>query len=144
LRRYNIPYRIYGGVSFYQRKEIKDLLAYLRLVINPSDEEAFKRVVNYPKRGIGSSTMDTIMEYRNQQETDLFTAAQTAPLSSRARTQLNKFLKIIHSGIRKNESAGAYEAAEYIANASGIIKSFKDENTTESLGRLENVEALLN
>lgn len=144
LRRYNIPYRIYGGVSFYQRKEIKDLLAYLRLVINPSDEEAFKRVVNYPKRGIGSSTMDTIMEYRTQQETDLFTAAQTAPLSSRARTQLNKFLKIIHSGIRKNESAGAYEAAEYIANASGIIKSFKDENTTESLGRLENVEALLN
>lgn len=144
LRRYNIPYRIYGGVSFYQRKEIRDLLAYLRLVINPGDEEAFKRVVNYPKRGIGASTLDAIMEHRAKNETDLFTAAQNVPLTSRARTQLNKFLKVIHTGIQKNEVAGAYEAAEFIANASGIIKSFKDENTTESLGRLENIEALLN
>lgn len=144
LRRYNVPYRIYGGVSFYQRKEVKDLLAYLRLVINPSDEEAFKRVVNYPKRGIGSSTLDTIMQHRSQHETDLFTAARSANLSPRARTQLNKFLKIIQSGITKNEHEGAYKSAEFLANASGIIKSFKDENTTESLGRLENIEALLN
>lgn len=144
LRRSNIPYRIYGGLSFYQRKEIKDLLAYLRLVINPSDEEAFKRVVNYPKRGIGSSTMEEVMQYRNEKETDLFTAARLAPLSPRARTQLNKFLKIIQAGIARNEKSGAYETAEFIANASGIIKSLKDENTTESLGRLENVEALLN
>ena len=144
LRRYNIPYRIYGGLSFYQRKEIKDLVAYLRLVINPSDEEAFKRVVNYPKRGIGSSTMDEVMKYRNEKETDLFTAARMAPLSLRARTQLNKFLNIINASIAKNESSGAYETAEFIANASGIIKSFKEEKTTESLGRLENIEALLN
>lgn len=144
LRRYNIPYRIYGGLSFYQRKEIKDLLAYLRLLINPSDEEAFKRVVNYPKRGIGNTTMDKVMEHRAREETDLFSAAKTAPLSPRARTQLNKFLKVIRSGISKNEDSGAYEAAEFVANASGIIKSFKDENTTESLNRLENVEALLN
>lgn len=144
LRRYNIPYRIYGGLSFYQRKEIKDLLAYLRLLINPSDEEAFKRVVNYPKRGIGNTTMDKVMEHRSREETDLYTAAQSAPLSPRARQQLNKFLKIIHSGIQKNDKNGAFEAAEYVANASGIIKSFKDENTVESLGRLENVEALLN
>lgn len=144
LRRYNIPYRIYGGLSFYQRKEIKDLLAYLRLLINPSDEEAFKRVVNYPKRGIGNTTMDKVMEHRTREGTDLYTAAQTAPLSPRARTQLNKFLKVIRAGINKNETAGAYEAAEYVANASGIIKTFKDENTTESLNRLENIEALLN
>lgn len=144
LRRYNIPYRIYGGVSFYQRKEIKDLLAYLRLIINPGDEEAFKRVVNYPKRGIGDSTLDSILEYRAQHDTDLFSAAHHVPLSSRARTQLTKFLKIIQAGIKKNETAGAYEAAEFMANASGLIKSFKDENTTESLGRLENIEALLN
>ena len=144
LRRYNIPYRIYGGLSFYQRKEIKDLLAYLRLVINPSDEEAFKRVVNYPRRGIGSTTLDAIMAHRSKQDTDLFTAAQSAPLPPRARGQLNKFLKIIQNGVKKNEEKGAYEAAEYLANASGIIKSFKDENTTESLGRLENIEALLN
>ena len=144
LRRYNIPYRIYGGLSFYQRKEIKDLLAYLRLLINPSDEEAFKRVVNYPKRSIGSSTMDTVMEHRSREDTDLYSAAQTAPLTARARSQMNSFLKVIRSGIAKNENAGAYEAAEFVANASGIIKSFKDEKTVESLNRLENVEALLN
>lgn len=144
LRRYNIPYRIYGGLSFYQRKEIKDLLAYLRLLINPSDEEAFKRVVNYPKRGIGSSTMDIVMEHRSREDTDLYTAAQSAPLTARARSQMNNFLKVIRSGIAKNEKSGAYEAAEYVANVSGIIKSFKEENTVESLNRLENVEALLN
>lgn len=144
LRRYNIPYRIYGGLSFYQRKEIKDLLAYLRLLINPSDEEAFKRVVNYPKRSIGSSTMDAVMEHRSREDIDLYSAAQTAPLTARARSQMNGFLKVIRAGIAKNENSGAYEAAEFVANASGIIKSFKDENTVESLNRLENVEALLN
>lgn len=144
LRRYNIPYRIYGGLSFYQRKEIKDILAYLRLVINPSDEEAFKRVVNYPKRGIGDSTMTLVAEYQQREDTDLFTAAKNVPLSGRARTQMNKFLQIIVTGIEKNETSNAYETADYIANASGIIKAFKDENTVESLNRIENVEALLN
>lgn len=144
LRRYNIPYRIYGGLSFYQRKEIKDMLAYLRLVINPSDEEAFKRVVNYPKRGIGDSTLAQVAEYQRKEDTDLFTAAKMATLSGRARTQMNKFLHIIESGIQKNKTSNAYETADYIANASGIIKAFKDENTVESLNRIENIEALLN
>lgn len=144
LRRYNIPYRIYGGLSFYQRKEIKDILAYLRLVINPSDEEAFKRVVNYPKRGIGDSTMSQVAEYQRREDTDLFTAAKNVPLSGRARTQMNKFLQIIVTGIEKNKISNAYETADYIANASGIIKAFKDENTVESLNRIENIEALLN
>lgn len=144
LRRYNIPYRIYGGLSFYQRKEIRDMMAYLRLVINPSDEEAFKRVVNFPKRGIGASTLDSVMAYQQQQNTDLFAAAQNTPLTGRARTQMNKFLRIIETGRQKNEAGNAYETADYIANASGLIKTFKDENTLESLGRLENIEALLN
>lgn len=144
LRRYNIPYRIYGGLSFYQRKEIKDIMAYLRLVINPSDEEAFKRVVNYPKRGIGDATIAQLTEYQRKENIDIFTAAKKAPLSGRARTQLNKFLHIIESGIQKNETGNAYETADYIANASGIIKTFKDENTVESLNRIENIEALLN
>lgn len=144
LRRYNIPYRIYGGLSFYQRKEIKDIMAYLRLVINPSDEEAFKRVVNYPKRGIGDATIAQLTEYQRKENIDIFTAAKKAPLSGRARTQLNKFLHIIESGIQKNEKGNAYETADYIANASGIIKTFKDENTVESLNRIENIEALLN
>src|SRR5690625_1126281 len=119
-------------------------MAYLRLVINPSDEEAFKRVVNYPKRGIGDTTIGRLTEYQRKENIDIFTAAKNAPLSGRARTQLNKFLHIIESGIQKNEAGNAYETADYIANASGIIKSFKDENTVESLNRIENIEALLN
>ncbi|WP_236980432.1 ATP-dependent helicase [Membranihabitans maritimus] len=144
LRRYNIPYRIYGGQSFYQRKEIKDLMAYFRLVINPNDEEAFKRVVNFPKRGVGASTLAKIFEFAGEEGIPLFEAAKSVMLPSRARTQLNKFIKIIQSGIAKNDPENAYETAEYIANSSGLIKSLKDENTLESMNRLENVEALLN
>lgn len=144
LRRYNIPYRIYGGQSFYQRKEIKDMMAYFRLVINPNDEEAFKRVVNYPKRGIGGTTLAGILSYAAANNISLFEAAKQAPLSGRARTQINNFLSIIETGIAKNLPDAAYATADYVANASGIIKSLKDENTVESLGRLENIEALLN
>ncbi|GAA5219904.1 ATP-dependent helicase [Membranihabitans marinus] len=144
LRRYNIPYRIYGGQSFYQRKEIKDMMAYFRLVINPNDEEAFKRVVNYPKRGIGDTTLAGILSYAAANNISLFEAAKQAPLSARARTQINNFISIIESGIAKNQPDAAYATADYVANASGIIKSLKDENTVESLGRLENIEALLN
>src|SRR5690625_7615871 len=96
-------------------------MAYLRLVINPSDEEAFKRVVNYKKRGIGDTTIGRLTEYQRKENIDIFTAAKNAPLSGRARTQLNKFLHIIESGIQKNEDEKAYEQADDIDNDSEII-----------------------
>src|SRR5699024_5817641 len=96
------------------------------------------------KRGIGDSTLAQVAEYQRKEDTDLFTAAKMATLSGRARTQMNKFLHIIESGIQKNKTSNAYENADYIANNSGIIKAFKDENTVESLNRIENIEALLN
>lgn len=143
LRRYNIAYRVYGGMSFYQRKEIKDLIAYLRLSVNPQDEEALVRVINYPKRGIGSSTVDKLSQYANENGTTLWSALTECPLPKRAATTLQTFAKMIFGfGVIAGDQ-NAYEAARHIADKTGISSELKKDNSLEGLGRQENVTSLL-
>ena len=143
LRRYNIPYRIYGGLSFYQRKEIKDLLAYMRLTVNPKDNEAFKRVINYPKRGFGNKSLDTLIQFAEDNEISIFESIPMIDMSSRAKSIIMEFVKLIANFRMKAEKSNAYDVAMYIAKKSGIIDLYKNDGTLEGLGRLENINALL-
>ncbi len=143
LRRYNIPYRIYGGLSFYQRKEIKDLMAYMRLTVNPRDDEAFKRVINYPRRGIGKSTIDKILQFADDNQISLWQSLPHVQLSARAESLLAEFAKIIASCQNKAQTSNAYEAALFISKKSGIMESLKNDRSMEGMGRLENLNALL-
>ncbi len=143
LRRYNIPYRIYGGLSFYQRKEIKDLLAYMRLTVNPKDDEAFKRVINYPKRGFGNKSLDNLIQFAEDNEISIFESIPMIEMSSRAKTIIMNFMKLIANFRMKAESGNAYEVAMYIAKKSGIVDLLKNDGTLEGMGRLENINALL-
>ena len=90
LRRYNIPYRIYGGLSFYQRKEIKDLMAYMRLTVNPKDNEAFKRVINYPKRGFGNKSLENLINFAEDNDISIFESIPMVQMSKRAQTVLSQ------------------------------------------------------
>lgn len=143
LRKYNIPYRIYGGQSFYQRKEIKDMLAYYRLAINPNDEEAFKRVINYPKRGIGPTSVDKILEQARQPEWSISKALSAVDLKGKAKSQAKAFSQLMELNAQRAANMSAYDAATKIAQSSGIIKLYKDENTLESQGKIENIQSLL-
>ena len=149
LRKRDIPYRIYGGLSFYQRKEIKDLLSYLRLIINPADEEALKRVINFPARGIGQTTIDKLTIAANQQNKTIFevlTGSNLAEIGINAGTKakLNDFVIMIKSFQVMNQTADAFELAEHVAKTSGIIREFKKDATPEGVARVENLEELLN
>ena len=149
LRKRDIPYRIYGGLSFYQRKEIKDLLSYLRLIINPADEEALKRVINFPARGIGQTTIDKLTIAANQQNKTIFevlTGSNLAEIGINAGTKakLNDFVIMIQSFQVMNQTADAFELAEHVAKTSGIIREFKKDATPEGVARVENLEELLN
>ena len=144
LRRYNINYRVYGGLSFYQRKEVKDMIAYLRLAVNINDEEAFRRVVNFPKRGIGKTSIDKINAFANQQDITIWKAAKQIQLPPRTRTSLNKFISIIENGRRKLETANAFEIADMMARRSGVRDFYKKDNSIEGMSRQENMESLLN
>jgi DNA helicase-2/ATP-dependent DNA helicase PcrA len=143
LRRQNIPYRIYGGVSFYQRKEVKDVIAYLRLTVNEKDDEAFKRIINYPRRGLGAKAVDAIIAYADQLNCSMYQACLDAPLPPRARNLVNDFIKLIESFKTRNEQSNAYETATYILKKTGIMDLFKNENTIEALSRMENINALM-
>ncbi len=143
LRRYNIPYRIYGGLSFYQRKEIKDLITYLRLTVNPKDNEAFKRIINYPKRGFGDRSLDMLVEFAEDNDISIFESLPMTNLSGRAKTILVEFLNMLYNFRQKAESSNAYDTAMYIAKKSGIIDDLKSDTSIENLSRLENVNALL-
>ena len=147
LRRGGIPYRLVGGVSFYQRKEIKDALAYLRLAVNPSDEASFLRVLNVPARGIGAKTIDQLRDYAGEHNVPLWQAAQDpqgAGLTARAAKAVEGFAFLVARHASKVNTAAADDLArEYIAET-GLLQSFRDENTPESLARLENVHELLN
>ncbi len=143
LRRYNIPYRVFGGQSFYQRKEVKDLIAYLRLVVNPRDEEALRRVINYPRRGIGDSSVDRVIDLARQQNLSLWEAMPHVDLPGRTRNAMDRFIDIIQSAQQRLESANAYELADYIAKRSGLLDLLRNDNSIEGLGRLENLNALL-
>lgn len=149
LRKINIPYKIYGGLSFYQRKEIKDLLAYFRLTANHKDEEAFKRVINYPKRGIGNSTIDKLTIGANNAGASLWDAACNpaefgVQLSSGVFNKLQQFTLMIKSFASKLDKAKAFELADEIAKVSGIYKELYADKTPEGVSRYENIQELLN
>lgn len=143
LRNLNIPYRIYGGISFYQRKEVKDVLAYIRLTINPKDDEAFKRIVNYPKRGIGDKVIETLANHAEFRNISLYEACFEAELTPRARNLINDFIRLIESMKEKNLETNAYETARYILNSTHIAEIIDQEKTIESQSRIENINALM-
>lgn len=149
LRRLNIPYKVYGSVSFYQRKEIKDLLAYFRLVINPSDDESLRRIINYPLRGIGKTTVEKITEYADKLDTSMWkvlTHLDQTQLGLNQGTirKLSAFTNMIKDFREKLMEMEAFDLAYTIANATGIIKDLKAEKTPEAISRYENIEELLN
>ena len=147
LRRGGIPYRLVGGVSFYQRKEIKDALAYLRLAANPSDEASFLRVLNVPARGVGNKTVDQLRTYAGEHGTSLWQAAQDPTgvgLTARAAKAVEGFTFLVSRHASKVTSAPADELAREFIAETGLLQTLRDENTPEALARLENVHELLN
>ncbi|QXV64092.1 UvrD-helicase domain-containing protein [Mucilaginibacter sp. 21P] len=145
LRKLNIPYKIYGGMSFYQRKEIKDLIAYFRLTFNPNDEEALKRVINYPKRGIGDTTVDRIIVAADRNQLTPFEVILQAPrYVEKAPASLMAFATMIQSFQVITKTLSAYDAALHIAQHSGLLKDLYDDKSVEGLNRYENIQELLN
>lgn len=149
LRRYNIPYRIFGGTSFYQRKEIKDLLAYFNLVINNFNEEALLRVINYPSRGIGDTTVERLAAAANASNTPLWTivektAEYNVNIPQGTKQRILSFAEMIRNFSSQSHLRDAYETAFEIANGSGLIKELYTDQTPEGISRYENVQELLN
>ena len=149
LRKKDIPYKIYGGLSFYQRKEIKDVLAYLRLVINPKDEEALKRVINFPARGIGSTTIDKLTVAANHYQRSIFEVMENLgkidlKINSGTRNKLTDFVNMVKSFQIMNQSSDAFALAEHVAKKTGLLLEFKKDGTPEGIARMENIEELLN
>ena len=150
LRKFNIPYKIYGGISFYQRKEIKDLLAYFRLTTNPSDEEARKRILNYPRRGIGKTTEENLIIAANQNSVSIWEVLLNLDqyglnFNKGVRDKLYEFVTMIRSFQAQLHSLNAFQLAETIAKSSGIIKELKAEKDKgpEEVERFQNIEELL-
>ena len=149
LRKKDIAYRIYGGLSFYQRKEIKDLLAYFRLALNPKDEEALKRVINYPARGIGKTSMDRIILTAGENNTsiwDVITRLEqyNTGLNAGAARKIKEFTIKIKSFITLATNQPAYEVGHSIASSSGILSELYNDKTPEGVSRYENIQELLN
>lgn len=149
LRKLNIPYRIYGGLSFYQRKEIKDFLAYCRLVFNPNDAEALKRIINYPARGIGQTTMDRINLFASENNLNLWDLIQNLEnvpiqIHGGAKNKIAGFVEMIKSFKEVAKNQDAYEAGKIIASSSGILKELHNDKTPEGIGRHDNVQEMLN
>ena len=143
LRRFNIPYRVYGGMSFYQRKEVKDLIAYLRLVVNPNDEEAFRRTINYPKRGIGATSVGKVITLAGQQGITPFEALKHVALPKRTKHQADGFIDMIEKARAKVDSVDAFEIADLIAKRSGLLDLHRGDTSIEGMSRLENFQSLL-
>jgi DNA helicase-2/ATP-dependent DNA helicase PcrA len=146
LRRQNIPYKIFGGLSFYQRKEIKDLIAYFRLTINPHDEEALKRVINYPARGIGKTTLDKLILLAGENELSLWGVLSNIRhyLSGKTADNLDHFAIMIKSFAVVESDHTAFDLAMHIAKQTGLLKDLYDDKSIEGLSRYENIQALLN
>ena len=149
LRKRDIPYRIFGGLSFYQRKEIKDILAYLRLVVNDKDEESLKRIINYPSRGIGQATIDKIVIAARKYNVSLFEVITRAEelelkINSGTLSKLSKFSRLIKRFQIENEKLNAFEIADLIIKNVGFVIELKKDATPEGVARIENVEELLN
>jgi DNA helicase-2/ATP-dependent DNA helicase PcrA len=149
LRKKDIPYRIYGGTSFYQRKEIKDLLAYCRLTINPKDDEALKRIINYPARGIGKTTLDKISIQANQHNQSYWSIISSGGLDqldihAGSKSKVQQFVQMIESFRALDQRANAYQMMEEIAKTSGLSKELFTDKTTEGIARYDNIQELLN
>lgn len=149
LRRLNIAYRIYGGLSFYKRKEIKDLLAYYRLVINLNDEEALMRTINYPARGIGKTTMEKIVVVANKLNISQWEVIEkintyVPEIASGTRQKLGNFVTMIKSFAVGLKTKNAFDLAKHIASSTGILKELYEDKSPEGMSRFENIEELLN
>jgi len=149
LRKKDIKYRIYGGLSFYQRKEIKDTLAYLRILVNSKDEEALKRVINYPARGIGQTTVDKLLLAANHYKKSIFEILLNLSqidikINSGTKQKLEDFVNMIRSFQIESQSKNAFEVADLVIKKTRIIKDIELEGTPEAISRVENVQELLN
>ena len=149
LRKRNIPYKIFGGLSFYQRKEIKDILAYLRVIINPKDEESLKRIINYPARGIGQTTIDKLVVGAKEHGLSLFQTAEKSGslgigINSGTVNKLEQFVTLIKSFQIFNETANSFEIADEVAKKTHIVSDLKKDGTPEGVSKIENIEELLN
>ena len=147
LRRSNIPYRVIGGMSFYQRREIKDVLAYLRLLVNPNDIASLRRVINYPTRGIGSKTQEQLFNYVQQSGRPLWDAMQSLDqvgLTSRSQNLVGKFVAMIEQYRSQLDARPADELTRELVTDAGIFADLRDEGTQEGLVRWENVQELIN
>uniref|UniRef100_UPI004048C0FC ATP-dependent helicase n=1 Tax=Flavobacterium sp. TaxID=239 RepID=UPI004048C0FC len=143
LRKRDIPYRIYGGLSFYQRKEIKDVLAYLRLVINPKDEEALVRVINYPARGIGDTTVEKLTVAANHYKRSIFEVMEhidkiDLKLNSGTKAKLNDFVTMIKSFQVINENQDAFFLTDHVTKKTGLVQELKKDGTPEGIAKIEN------
>ena len=149
LRKLNIPYRIYGGLSFYSRKEIKDLLAYFRLTINHNDEDAVQRTINTPARGIGKTTMEKLTVAAHEHNTTLWEVLNNplafhVQLNAGTRSKISAFTTLIKSFAAEMKKKDAFELAKHISQSSGLLRMYREEETPEGISRVENMEELLN
>ena len=146
LRRIGLKYKVFGGVSFYQRKEVKDLLAYLRFSINHNDEQSFRRIINYPRRGIGQTSVDKIITVSNKEDISLWEVLNRSSelLNSRINNLLSPFKDLIISFSNFSKNNDAYTTASHIASNSGLLKELWDDRSIEGISRYENVQELLN
>ena len=147
LRRQGIDYRIYGGTSFYQRKEVKDLLSYLRFVINPNDEEALKRIINYPARGIGDTTLNRLIYLSGQQNIGLWEVIKNIrsfPEIGNGGPKIENFGMMIQSFIGMTETTNAFDLATHVAKQTGLMRTLFEDKSVEGISRYENITELLN
>ena len=148
LRKNNIPYKIYGGLSFYQRKEIKDILAYLRLVVNSNDEESLKRIINFPPRGIGNTTIDKLIIASKTQDLSIYDTIinkiEFLKINGGTKSKIFDFVNMIEGFKTMIKSHDAFEVANQITKRIGIIKFYENEGTSEGINRIQNIEELLN
>ena len=143
LRRYNISYRVYGGMSFYQRKEVKDLLAYFKLSANPYDDESLKRIINFPRRGIGDATIEGLRQIAVDNDISMWDVLQSDIPQVKSKKAVTDFTKMIQVFIKKLTELNAYDLAMMIARQSGVLDEYKKENSIDALARVENLNALL-
>ncbi|WP_454986097.1 ATP-dependent helicase [Capnocytophaga bilenii] len=150
LRKRDIPYRIYGGLSFYQRKEVKDMLAYLRLLVNPNDEEALMRVINFPARGIGDTTMEKLTLAANEYKKSVFEVMYNLNnlpdlhINKTTKQKLSDFVLMILNLQVLSKELDAYEIAERVVKRTGLLQEYKKDATPEGIAKIENIEELLN
>ncbi|MHB0756288.1 ATP-dependent helicase [Polaribacter sp. M15] len=149
LRKKNIEYTIYGGISFYQRKEIKDILSYLRILINPNDEEALKRIINYPARGIGATTIDRLTIAANHYKKSIFEIIKyidkiDIKINSGTKNKLQNFMNMILRLQIESQAKNAFEIAETVVKQTRLIKDLEKDGTPEAVSKVENVQELLN